>query len=130
MSRVDGGAHGLVERWQADAATLRAWGVEHEADVLERCATEMLTALPDQADQPPSPPPVQLLTATEVAENLIVANQPTKVTLAKTVTMPAPSGQLYRRRHSGRVAGTGPFTGRPSRGNGYSIPPPAMRELE
>jgi excisionase family DNA binding protein len=71
MSRVNRGAHAVIERWRAEAVILRVRGAEHQADVLEQCATEMSTALADQADQP-APPPTeeQLLTAKEVAERL------------------------------------------------------------
>ncbi len=41
----------LRKRWTADASTLRQWGAEDEAQVVERCARELAEALDTHDDE-------------------------------------------------------------------------------
>ena len=41
---------GLVDSWRADATRLRAWGCDDQAQVLERCASELEDHLATVAD--------------------------------------------------------------------------------
>ncbi|WP_373054306.1 helix-turn-helix domain-containing protein [Thioalkalivibrio sp.] len=50
----------LIDLWKASAATLRQYGAEAQAAVLERCALELEQALREQRDE--------LLTLDEAAE--------------------------------------------------------------